>query len=90
VSQYSAVAQAKGANLGFSRYLCRARTISSPLQHDQAASAYRHLLRQTRSQLPRFRHLAAIPIWLRVYESAPYLDQNDKSNRLVTGADVLK
>jgi len=37
-----------------------------------------------------FVKLAAIRIWLRVYESTPYLDQNDKSNRLVTGADVLK
>ncbi len=37
-----------------------------------------------------FVKLAAIRIWLRVYESTSYLDQNDKSNRLVTGADVLK
>jgi hypothetical protein len=37
-----------------------------------------------------FVKLVAIRIWLRVYESTPCLDKNDKSNRLVTGADVLK
>jgi hypothetical protein len=43
----------------------------SGLRQDQAVSAYRHPLRQTRSQYLGFVGLAAIRIWLRPYESTP-------------------
>jgi transposase len=91
VSQYSAEAQAKGASL----------LQPLPVSHaHNLAERFFNMIKQCRRIATRYNKLAAnylafvklaaIRIWLRVYESTSYLDQNDKSNRLVTGADVLK
>jgi len=83
VSQYSAEAQAKGANLLQPLPVSRAHNLVERFfnmikQYRRIATRYDKLA----ANYLAFVKLAAIRIWLRVYESAPCLDQNDKSESI--------